>query len=41
MQTQRTFEMHEPAVIIATLWFVVLNSVLWFIIYAMIGWLMN
>ena len=41
MQTQTTFELHEPAVIIATLWFVVLNPVLWFIIYAIVGWLMN
>ena len=41
MQTQTTFEVHEPAVIIATLWFVVLNPVLWFIIYAFIGCLMN
>ena len=41
MQTQTTFELHEPAVIIATLWFVVLNPVLWLIIYAMAGWWMN
>jgi hypothetical protein len=41
MQTQPTFELHEPAVIIATLWFVVLNPVIAFIIFAMMGWLMN
>ena len=41
MQTQPTFEMHEPAVIIAALWFVVLNPLLAFIIYAMAAWLMN
>ena len=41
MQTQPTFEMHEPAVTIAALWFVVLNPVLGFIICALAAWLMN
>jgi len=41
MQTQTTFQVHEPAVANATLWFVMLNPVLWMIIYAMAGWLMN
>ena len=41
MQTQTTFEMHEPAVTIAALWFVVLNPVLAFIICALAAWLIN
>jgi hypothetical protein len=41
MQTQTTFQMHEPAVTTATVWFVVVNPVLWFIIYALTAWLMN